>query len=402
MSKVVLILGAGREQVLAIKKAKSLGYRTIACDIAEDAPGLDHADVSYIVDIRDVDAICEIGRAHRVNGVFSHAVEIPEIVAVVSKRLGLPGLDYEVADLCTNKSRRIAKLRESGLNVADYWYIDKRGELKDLAKTLIYPVVIKPVDSAGARGVVLVESRDEIEFAYEKAAEASRSNRVLIESFLEGDQLSTESVVYNGKIKTFAIADRNYTRNATFKPYFIEDGINFPSCLPDETIARVLEVVEKTIKALGINYGAAKGDILIKEGTIYVIEMACRTSGGWFGAGSIPIATGVDALTPLLQMSVSDEPDMSLLEPTMMSGCAQRYWIPEKDLRLQAISGLDCVPSMPGVKMFEVFFPAIGSRITKAQSHSDRYAHVICVGCDRSEAVFNAENAISQIRTVEG
>jgi biotin carboxylase len=149
--------------------------------------------------------------------------------------------------------------------------------------------------------------------------------------------------------------------------------------------------------ALGIDSGAAKGDIIIHDGIPHIIEMASRTSGGWFGAGSIPKATGVNPLKPLLQISMGEQPDLDALTPIRSLGCAQRYWIPQESSIFHSASGLEEIQNMPGVEMFNAFFPVAGSRLEKAHHHAQRYAHVICTGADREEAISRADAAIRSI-----
>jgi len=146
--------------------------------------------------------------------------------------------------------------------------------------------------------------------------------------------------------------------------------------------------------------GAAKGDIIVHEGVPHVVEMASRTSGGWFGAGSIPIATGVNPLRPLLQMCMGETPDLSALKPTRHLGCAQRYWIPRRSSLFHSASGFEVVIKMPGVEMFNAFFPAPGTMIEKARHHAQRYAQVICTATTREEAIHRADDAIAAIRVV--
>jgi biotin carboxylase len=396
--KNILILGAGIEQCLAIKEAQSLGYQVIACDQSPDAPGISLANIGISVDIRNIDELIKISKQYDVNGVFCHAVEIPEVVAKVSEAIGTPSLSPQIAKICTDKKLRIEKLKQSGIPVADYESADNIKDLINLAENFGYPLILKPVDNAGSRGVQLVKNRSALMSAYKDAMTYTTNPLVLIEKFLIGPQVSTESIVYKGKIHTFGFADRNYSNDTFFSPYFIEDGINFPTILAKDLQEKILELVNKTINVLGVNFGAAKGDIIVHEGKPHIIEMASRTSGGWFGAGSIPKATGVNPLKPLLQMSVGDEPDLDALSSKWMLGCAQRYWIPRRSYTFLAASNLEIIPNMPGVEMFDTFFPPIGTRLNKAEHHAQRYAQVICTGNDREEAIKRAESAIKAIK----
>jgi biotin carboxylase len=398
MSKSILLLGAGQEQCIAINAARALGYRVIAADRDALAPGLQMADLGVQMEIHDPNPLVELGRTHHISGVFCHAVEIPEVVAEVAQRLSLPGLSPETARRCTRKDERIALLKASGIPVADFRVAKSRDELLSIASDLGLPLVLKPVDNAGSRGVQLIEEFDMLFAAYDEAMLYSRSPKVLIEQYLRGPQISTESVVYEGQVHTFAIADRNYANEDFYAPYFIEDGINFPSALSAEIQAKVCDVVNRSISALNIAMGAAKGDIIVHEGVPHVVEMASRTSGGWFGAGSIPIATGVNPLRPLLQMCMGETPDLGALKPSRHLGCAQRYWIPKCSSLFHSASGFETVAKMPGVEIFNAFFPARGTKMTKASHHAQRYAQVICTAGSREEAMRRADDAIAAIR----
>lgn len=398
-ARAILLLGAGQEQCIAIDQARALGLRTVACDANPDAPGLALADVGLVCDIRDVAALVEIGRARQVSGVFCHAVEIPEVVAQVAQVLGLPGLAPATARRCTHKASRIAALQAAGIPVAGFVTVASRAALVQAAERFGFPLVLKPVDNAGSRGVQLVASADGLLPAYDEAMRYSQTPEVLVERILCGPQVSTESVVYQGRMHTFAFADRNYEREAFYAPYFIENGINFPSLLAPPVQDAILALIERTVAVLGIDFGAAKGDVIVHDGVPHIIEMASRTSGGWFGAGSIPAATGVNPLKPLLQMAVGLPPDLDALQPTRQLGCAQRYWIPQHRAVFRGVDGLDRAAAMPGVQMFNAFFPEAGTVLEKAHHHAQRHAQVICTAPTRDEAIARAEAAIGAIIT---
>ena len=112
MTKTILILGAGIEQTTAIKLSKEMELKVIAVDGNPNAPGLKIADVGINADIKDVEAMIEIGKKYKIDGVMTHAVEIPQVVAKVAKALNLPGLDPEVAERATNKLERLKSLTE--------------------------------------------------------------------------------------------------------------------------------------------------------------------------------------------------------------------------------------------------------------------------------------------------
>jgi biotin carboxylase len=398
MSKKILILGAGLEQSIAIKEAKRLNYFVIACDANPNAFGFQFSDISYVIDINNVDEIYLIGLNHKIHGIFTHAVEIPHVVSKVAEKLKLPCLSFEKADRATNKSKRIEHLTKCNIPCAKYVHVKNENNLLEFASKIGFPLIIKPIDNAGSRGVRLVENEADLKIAFNEAVKYSKVKEVLLEEVLSGPEISTESIVHNGKIHTFAFADRNYNKKELFKPFFIEDGINFPSSISEELKTEVLDLVEKTIKCLEIDFGAAKGDIIIDNGIPKIIEMAARTSGGWFGAGSMLFATGANMLEPLIQMAVGDEPNMKSFEINKNLGCAQRYIIPQSDGIVESIEGIDNIEKMPGVEMSVLFLPEIGQKISKATNHAERFGQIICTAQTREEAIRLCENVIKQVK----
>lgn len=396
--KTIFLLGAGVEQVTAIDLAHSAGLRVVAADGNAAAPGLARADVGLHLDIRDEDAVTAAARAHGVNGVMSHAVEIPQVVATVARRLSLPGLDPDVADRTTNKYRRYARLEEAGVPCPKHRIARSAAESVVRAGELAFPLVMKPVDNAGARGVRKVARMEDVDCAYEWAVRHSRQETVLLEEFLEGVEISTESVILDGRIITTGFADRNYERKATFEPFLIEDGHTIPSELPEAARTEVMDVAERAIRALGIDWGVAKGDLILARDGAKVFEMAARTSGGRFCADMVPLATGVQILITLLRMAVGDPVDPVELVPKFRRGAAQRFLFPPAG-RIVAVHGVDEVRSMAGV--YDVHLSGevrVGGRVPPLTSHADRMGHVIAGGVDRREAVERAESAVRAIR----
>ena len=400
--KTIMFLGAGEEQCEAIDIALDLGLKVIAVDGNPNAPGLKIADVGINADIKDVEAMIKIGKKYKVDGVMTHAVEIPQVVAKVAKALNLPGLDPDVAERATNKLKRIKCLTKHGVPCPRFETAKTVEEAKRKAEKIGFPCVFKPIDNAGARGVIKVKKTEEIEIAFKEALiNSKRSKIVLIEEFLEGKEISTESVIYKNKIITTGFGDRNYNRNKEFEPYFVEDGHNVPSSISEKEKEEVLKTVNSAIKALGINWGVAKGDILIKNNKVYVLEMAARTSGGWFCAGTVPIATGVNILKPLIKMSVGESIEENDLKPKYDKAACQRYIIPIEEGVFERIDGLEEAKRMPGVRILTLFnLPKKGELIKKATNHSERYGQLITEGENIKDAITKCENAMKLIKIV--
>ena len=399
MSKTILILGAGIEQTIAIKLAKEMGLKVIAVDGNPNAPGLKIADVGINADIKDVEAMIEIGKKYKVDGVMTHAVEIPQVVAKVAKALNLPGLDPDVAERATNKLKRIKCLTKHGVPCPRFETAKTVEEAKRKAEKIGFPCVFKPIDNAGARGVIKVINKDEVGGAFNHTLNYTQKNVILIEEYLEGKELSTESIIYNGKIYTIAFADRNYDKKR-FEPFFIEDGGEMPTSLSKDELEKVTQTVDTAIRALGIDWGVAKGDVIINKGDVKIIEMAARTSGGRFCSVKVPLSTGINMLRPLILMAVGLTPDLNDLKPKFSRGVAERFIFP-KPGKIIEIKGIDEAKRIEGIYKIHLNDDIkVGGKIERVTDHTMRKGYVIALGETREQAVRRAEKAVKMIKII--
>ncbi len=319
-----------------------------------------------------------------------------DLAREVAKRLGLPGLAPEVAKRATNKLERINCFKKNNVPCPNFTTAKTPCEAEEKAEELGFPCVFKPVDRSGARGVIRVNCKSDAKPAFEHALSHTREDTILIEEMLTGHELSTESLVYNGKIYTVAFADRNYDRDR-FKPFFIEDGGEMPTKLSPDELENVIETVNKAIRALGIDWGVAKGDVIVKDGKTKIIEMAARTSGGRFCSLKVPLSNGINILRPLILMSVGENPDLEDLKPKFSRGVAERCILPSPG-RITRIIGLDKAESMEGVYQVHLNQDiAVGNTLESIKDHTLRKGYVIALGDTREEAIERAEAAVGAI-----
>lgn len=400
MKKIIMFLGAGEEQCEAIDIALDLGLKVIAVDGNPDAPGLKIANIGINADIKDVEAMREIGEKYKIDGIMTHAVEIPQVVAKVAKALNLPGLDPEVAERATNKLERIKCLTEKGIPCPKFETAKKVEEAKRKTEKIGFPCVFKPIDKAGARGVIKVNNKDEVKSAFSHTLSYTQKNIILIEEYLEGKELSTESIIYNDKIYTIAFADRNYDKKR-FEPFFIEDGGEMPTSLSKNEIKEVIKTVNSAIQALGIDWGVAKGDVIIDDnGEVKIMEMAARTSGGRFCSLKVPFSTGINMLRPLILMAVGLTPDLNDLKPKFSRGIAERFIFP-KPGKVIEIKGVDEAKRIEGIYKIHLNEDIkVGGKIERVTDHTMRKGYVIALGKNREQAIKRAEKAVKMLRII--
>ncbi|MGB7968241.1 MAG: ATP-grasp domain-containing protein [Methanobacterium sp.] len=396
--KTIMILGAGPEQVEAIDIAKNLGLKVIAVDGNPNAEGLEIAHIGLAEDIKDVNRMIEIGQTYEIDGVMTHAVEIPQIVAKVAKSLNLPGLEPEVAERATNKLKRIECFKENGIPCANFESANNLEEAIEKSEKIGFPCVFKPLDKAGARGVIKINSLKEVKNAYEHVLKNTEKNIILIEEYLEGKEISTESIVYNGDIHHIGIGDRNYDRKG-FEPFFVQDGGQIPAKLSNELMKNLKNEIESAIRAIGINWGVAKGDFLIEpDGKIKIIEMAARTSGGRFCSIRVPLSNGINLIKLLVLISVGEEVNLDELKPKFSRYVADRFILPEPG-KIVSIDGLDDAMKLEGI--YNIYLDKeliIGNEIGIFTDNTCRKGQIIAVGNTYEESVNKAEKAVNLIK----
>jgi len=400
VKKKILFLGAGEDQAIAIRLAKEMGIKTIAVDENPNAIGLSIADIGICTYINNVDFLIKLGRKNNIDGVMAHAVEIPQVVAKVAEELDLPGITPEVAERATNKLERIKCFKNNDIPHPRFETAETSEEAKIKSEKIGFPVVIKPLDKAGARGVLKVNTKAEVQAAFEEAKGFSKLRTVLIEEYLDGKEISTESVVNDGEIYTPCWADRNYSQSEKYYPYMVEDGGELPTKLSEREKKIVEETVKRAIRALGINFGAAKGDILIHNGQPYVLEMAARTSGGRFCDTKVPLSNGVNILKQLILMHIGEDIDINELTPKYNKSVVERTIAP-KPGEILSISGIERAKNIEGISQIYLKPEVkVGGHINALTNNAEKIGYVIAIGDSHDSTIKRAEEAIEAIKII--
>lgn len=401
--KILLVVGGGIEAVPGILLAKNMGLKVVVSDADSNAPGFKIADDTILVSTYDVEgtikaAIDYDSNIGRIHGVICIATDVPHTVAQVANKLGLPGIPLRTAQMAVDKLSMKRKFASDGLPVPWFSPVKSPSELYQIVAKYGYPLVLKPVDSRGARGVLRLTKTIDLDWAYDFSLSHSPSGRVMVEKFLAGPQVSTESIVVDSRTYTLGFADRNYEFMERYAPNIIENGGELPSCLSLEVQERVKSLVARAAKSMGIFNGVVKGDIVVQESAPHIIELAARLSGGYFCSHEIPLNTGVDFVGAAIRLALGEQLEPSNLTPRYNRFVAQRYLFP-KPGRVVKISGADKATSMPGIEYCELRV-TVGETVKTIDSHPARAGLVIATGQSRNQAISRAEAAVSMINVV--
>ena len=400
--RTLLVISGGIEAVPAIAEARRLGLRILVSDGDPAAPGFKLADAGLIASTYDPDATVDAARAYakrnRIDGVLAVAADVPVTVAAVAEALRLPGISRVTAFLASDKLAMKERFRDEGVPVPWFREVRDQATLVAVAASAERPLIVKPVDSRGARGVVRLLPGVDPEWAFGVAAAESPAGRVMVETYVPGPQVSTESVVVGGRTTTVGFSDRNYALLGRFAPFVIEDGGELPSRLSPAMHDQIAALVARAAAAMGVRHGTVKGDIVVGPDGPMVIELAARLSGGFFCTHEIPLATGVNLVEAAIRLALGEEPTSADLEPRWSRGVAQRFLFPEPG-RVVSVAGAAQASLGEGIALLEVRVKA-GTIVPRMTSHVCRAGVVIAVGEDRTQAVTRAEAAIARVRIV--
>jgi len=395
------IVSGGAEAVPGVERAKEMGLFVVVSDADPNAPAAAIADDFVLASTYDVDATVAAARNYhnnkrRLDGVVCVAADVPLTVAAVAEELGLPGLPSSVARIAMDKLAMKQRFQEQDIPIPWFSRVSSPDHLREIIKEKGNPLVIKPVDSRGARGVVRLTTDVDPLWAFEHARQFSPTGRVMAEEYLPGPQISTETMMIEGQGITPGFADRNYEFLDKFAPFIIENGGEQPSRLNKKEQAAVRRCAERAARALGIKNGIAKGDMVLTPDGARVIEVAARLSGGWFSTDQVPLATGVDLVGAAIRQALGRPVSREELQPVREQGVAIRYFFPPPGT-LVRIEGIERWSRKPWVHRLG-FFIQPGEMVERVSNHTKRAGFVITTGNDREQAVERAYRVVEGIR----
>jgi isopentenyl diphosphate isomerase/L-lactate dehydrogenase-like FMN-dependent dehydrogenase/biotin carboxylase len=382
MKKTILVIGGGLLQVPVIQTAQKMGLQVIVTDYNPNALGMKYADIPIVMSTRDIEGSVRVAKKQHeitpISGVLTVGTDASATVAAMANALNLPGIKFEDAIAATNKIKMRTRFFEHGVPSPHFFPVWSLSDAKKACRVLGFPVVIKPSDNMGARGVVRIDNKNQIADAFAFAKSASPSGELIIEEFMEGHELSIDAVVFNGEVTFTGIADRIIE----YPPHFVETGHTMPSQLPKELQDSACEVMKAGIKALGIHLGCAKGDIKITKDGPKIGELAARLSGGFMSAYTYPLSTGVNLMRAAIEVALGQEPGN--LEPLYNRVSIERAIITRPGI-VKKICGVEEALKIPGIA--EIFINVKpGDKVKKPTSNVEKAGHIIAVADTLEEA----------------
>jgi biotin carboxylase len=288
VSETFVVIGGSRSQLGLLEQARALGHRVCVVDGAETAPLLAAADVGIVRNFVDVDGVLADLREREIEPEAVATMGSDQAVlptARLAERLGLPGLPVRTAEIVADKRKMRAAFEGAGVPTAAGQEVTSAEEA---AAAFGGRSVLKPVDGSAQRGVTEVRSRDELPAAFERALAASRTGAVVLERYLEGDELTINGFLLEGECFPMSI-----TRRLLHPPPPLGVCIahRYPSGLSEEREQELFDLAHRASTAVGIETGPSY--VQVRED--FVIEVGARLGGGK-DAELAKLLTGFDAV----------------------------------------------------------------------------------------------------------
>lgn len=380
----LMIVGGGQGQLKAIRRAKELGIETVVSDRDPRAPGMIEADLAAVADTFDAEATLKAARDYHVDGIATLGTDQPVLtVTRAAERLGLPrSLTEDQALAVTNKRYMKAAFDRIGIPHNAYGIISADSELSGL-RNLRPPLVLKPVDSQGQRGVVRLEGSGEIPKYLPETLSFSRDGYAVVEEFYPGDEITFTGWVRNGKMYPLTITDRRT------KPNYPHIGVCVAHTYPSRHFAgygeEIREIAGRLVDDLGIRQGPLYFQMLIGPEGVKVNEIACRI-GGAYEDEFIPALTGVDLnllnFREALGLEVDETPLKNFQYPARGALAVLLFFT--TPLTVARFGAIDTVKEIPGV-VNACYLLSSGKKIGPMHNSTGRAGYVILHGNSAEE-----------------
>lgn len=306
--KKLLMLGGSQSQIPAIKKARELGHYVITCDYLEDNPGHQFSNEYYNVSITDKDAVLELAKKLKVDGIVCYVADSgAETVAYVAEKLGLPSYSTKSIDILTNKDKFRLFQQENGFNIPRAKGYSSYEEAKDDFYNFKMPVMIKPVDSSGSKGISKIDNIEQLKDKVANAMNHSRTKRFIIEEYIEnyGPHVGGDGFCVNSKL-VFRCFSNEYFSTNRLNP-FVSILATWPYVMPERIQNKIHDEIQRVLSLLNMQTGALNFDIRVDaEENVYIIEMAPR-NGGDLNPNAIKYATGVDLIEYTIKAALGED-----------------------------------------------------------------------------------------------
>ena len=324
--KKIAIIGANNFQDQLILKAKEMGLETHVFAWEDGAVGKEHADFFYPISIIEKEQILTKCKEIGIDGICSIASDLAVLtVDYIAEKMNLNANSIECSEIATNKYMMRQAFKKNGDPIPKFIEVCENEDF-DISK-FSFPLIVKPTDRSGSRGITKVTDVTQLASAIKSACSESFEHKSMIEEFVEGKEYSVECISFHGKHTLLTITEKI----TTGAPHFIETGHNEPAPISSEMTDKIRNIVYHALNSLKIKEGASHSEIKIDDSNnIKIIEIGSRMGGDCIGSDLVRISTGYDFTKMVIDVALCKEPDFTkVIQPRK---AAVRFIFSKKDI----------------------------------------------------------------------
>lgn len=382
--KSILVFGGGSLQISIIKLCKQLGLKTIVIDPDCKAEGQKFAESFEVIDGNDFEGTCRIVEKYNIKAIITAATDKPLVMmARIAEKYSFPFFPVETAISSTDKYKMKQIFRKNNIPCAQGILINH------IVENLNYPLILKPRDNSGSRGVIYCKNKNDAENAIHEVKQHTKTDTILAEEYIDGKEFSIECLHSNNSTHIIQITEKLTTP----LPYNVELGHIQPAELEPKTDKDIKELMINIAQSFGFQNCASHTELKINKKGIYIIETSPRLGGDFITSHLVPLSTGINIEKELIALSLNQKP---IITKNKNHASAVFYFNFEEGV-VKQIPNPDTFKKMKGIIDIKLNLKE-GMVINKIKSSLDRYGYFILHGKTRKE-IFELKNLItSQIK----
>lgn len=294
----ILVFGGGLLQASLINQCKSLGIRTVVIDPDPEALAKDNADIFEVVGGSDFETTCKVIENYSITGIITSATDKPLVMmAQIAERYQLPFYSEKTAINCTDKLKMKTVFKKNNIPCATGKLIQSADEIDT------FPVILKPLDNSGSRGVFLCHTINEAKILLKKTLAHTKHSHVLAEKVINGKEYSIEAIHQNGNSEIIQITEKL----TTSFPSNVETGHISPTILSSGLTKEILSIIKNIAQAFSFKDCASHTELKIDADIITIIETSPRLGGDFITSHLVPLSTGFNIEQALINIALGNK-----------------------------------------------------------------------------------------------
>ena len=372
LDKKILVFGVGELQKSIINRAHKMGLFVVGIDPCPDAYCKADVDAFEIIGGQDFEGTCAVVEKYGIDAIVTAATDKPLVMmARIAEKYGFPFYSVETAQWSTDKFQMKERFEIGDIPHAQGRLISKAED----ADGLIFPVIVKPRDNSGSRGVKLCNNKEELKESIKEALENSKLDSVLVEEFIEGQEYSIESLHHDGKSEVIQFTEKKTTEF----PYNVELGHIQPANISNENKQKIRKIIEKIGRALNFVNCPSHTELKINERGIFVIETSPRLGGDYITSTLTPLSTGVNLEDELLKMAMGEAINPV---PKAIQYSGVHFFAFKEGSIIKHVPNEDLIKGWSHVIDFS-FTLKEGDKVNRITSSLNRYGHITLTASNR-------------------